>query len=370
MNIPNKQSVFIRRNFPNEQTVETDLCFTGNVTVKDPVNDNNPVNKAFVDSIKFELIQELIKLTPPLEKLKRIDFRISSNPPILNSYNGLGCITFLNESKIPFRIVGFSLGEGFNDVTTNDLSAYATGIKQIYIAQQESAVFDMTPIINTRRLKYPLTQECLDWINEWERTNGLKIIQINCQANCLEPVGNYYDWSCALFGFKTFNQKFLLSGTSTQFTFGYLPLSGNYPITLDFWIEDNDNFPNNAINFLSEVKGFYYGNIAGSGSTQTSNSYAYSSRRSNISVILNKKYSLFNLETDLNATGNLANKIISVNFQKNENYNHIWVSDEVKQASGSNISAIIINSGKPIKSIIYNSATDEFEFADYVSTSS
>ena len=65
MSIPNKQSVFIRRNFPNEQTVETDLRFTGNVVVKDPVNGNNPVNKAFVDSIRDEIIQELIKLTPP-----------------------------------------------------------------------------------------------------------------------------------------------------------------------------------------------------------------------------------------------------------------------------------------------------------------
>lgn len=68
MSILNKQSVFIRRNFPNEQTVETDLCFTGNVAVKDPANGNNPVNKAYVDSIRDELIQEFIKLTPPSQK--------------------------------------------------------------------------------------------------------------------------------------------------------------------------------------------------------------------------------------------------------------------------------------------------------------
>lgn len=263
----NKNSEYIRRDYNEAQEVLTDLSFTGDLTIKDATEANQPVTLKQVNevgsNIKNEVIAALPVGTKPLERLSFCIYGENYRDPTtgavrasIGSWASIAGICFAQENGAIMIPVAYSWGEGFNNVTTYSYVAEIMGVKQLYYVVADTTTADKTPLKDRRRVEYPLTQEDKDYLDAF----NLPIVCVNIdnQNNYhLTSSQNYYDWSSGFHAFKTFAQANI--GKSTQTNSGFLSANSSVSTNfLRFWIENSADY-NSLDNFINSVVGFTFG---------------------------------------------------------------------------------------------------------------
>lgn len=236
-------SEYIRTSHPSTQNVTTPIKFLNTIELLgDTSSENALISKKQATELIDQKVQDLVE-NNKIEKLTKLTFNLSgrvkrqANGNIVACHNNTGgCnLLFMDTRGYPLEILGYSLGEKYNNVTQyNTIAANVMGNKQVYFALLKDKNYVAYNYNTLRRCSYPLSDSDKNYFADRE------IICININYENNELFTSNYDWlnPCSIFKGHSFN----IPGSNNKNAGMLFSLTtvNNTNGNVKFWIEDDD----------------------------------------------------------------------------------------------------------------------------------
>ena len=335
----NKNSSYIRRDYSELQEVSTPLSFKKALTIKEPINDNNPATKGYVNQKLRETVDSLNTIVPQLETIKKIKMTFQTiGSGGTSGYSGIGCMSFVDsQGSLIGGLAAYSFQQP-NPVTSLSTSIITQNPAIVWLGKQQTG---SNLIKSIRQITSTPTEDDLQFLNGLENP-----IRVYIKVHSWPFISNFYDWLVLP---KLFQLVQSNAFQGNQLTTGILP-TVNTPLSFSWWIEDTASISN----FLTYCTNVVFQSFASASST------IYVTPCVRITLTLNDEYIVFDtIMNELTTEGDLQiayptlNKgLVSINMTEDESNNNVKL-----QQLG-----LYINPSQELwGSIIYNNTTKKYE---------